>query len=338
MNPTHLNPTDHLRSFRKAQGIGLWLILLVATTGGWAKGQGVSPPAPVFHIAFSSGMFTDINVNDAKAALKAWLVNVALERHMNTDPEPWIVDGILALAALLRSNRVDAIELPVADYVTLSKEAKFDPLFVASTGGRIAEEYVVLVHRDSRIETLADLRGRHLNLYSHYRACLAQPWLDTLLVQQGLPPAAEFFREVAPNSKLTKVVLPVFFRQVDACLVTRSGFEIMNELNPQTGKQLKIIATSPGIVPAVFCFRADIPAEIKEPYVKGLRELHQHAAGQQVLTIFHREKLEEHPASCLQSALDLVETYHRLCRGTNDAQLGHEQLSLRQSGNEGAAK
>ena len=95
----------------------------------------------------------------------------------------------------------------------------------------------------------------------------------------------------------------------------------MKELNPQVGRQLKIIVTSPEVVPAVFCFRADVAAATKAPYVVGLRELHQHAAGQQVLTIFHREKLEEQPAACLQSALDLMQTYNRLCGETNHAQV-----------------
>ena len=88
----------------------------------------------------------------------------------------------------------------------------------------------------------------------------------------------------------------------------------------------------------VFCFRADVPAAIKGPYIEGLRELHQHPAGQQVLTIFHRDKLEEHPASCLQSALDMVETHRRLCEGTNQVQVTTIGAILRQDEKEGAIK
>jgi phosphonate transport system substrate-binding protein len=146
---------------------------------------------------------------------------------------------------------------------------------------------------------------------------LAQVWLDNLLVGQRLPPTAQFVRQINPASKLVQVVLPVFFGQCDACLATRSGFEIMCELNPQLNKQLKIIAQSPGIVPAIFCFRADVPDEIKGAYVAGMREMHQYIAGQQSLTMFHRDKLEEHPASCMQSAVDLVETHCRLFGESN---------------------
>ena len=123
----------------------------------------------------------------------------------------------------------------------------------------------MVVPRDSKIEKIAELQGRHLNLYAHYRACLAQVWLDNLLVGERLPPTARFFNQITSTSKLAQVVLPVFFRQCDACLVTRSGFDIMCELNPQISKQLKIITNSPAVVAGVFCFRADVPAAIKGP-------------------------------------------------------------------------
>lgn len=323
---------NHPVLLRRVLQVVLGLLLLGVMSNGRAGGQDVKPPAPMFHIAFSGSLFTDINMNDAKAALKAWFVTVAQERGMHTDPEPVIVDDLPTMAGMLRSNLLDGVEMTAAEYVTLRREARFDPLFVASSAGHITEEYVVLVRSDSKIGALGDVPGRHLNVYSQYRACLAQPWLDTLLVQKGLPPAAQFFHQITLNNKLTQVILPVFFHQSDACLVTRSGFELMCELNPQIGRQLKIIATSPEIVPAVFCFLADVPAEIKEPYVASMRELHLHVAGQQVLTIFHREKLEEQPAACLQSALDLMQTYARVC-GTN-----HLQVAAGQSAPEGAVK
>ena len=58
----------------------------------------------------------------------------------------------------------------------------------------------------------------------------------------------------------------------DACVVARTGFETMCEINPQIGKQLKVIASSPEVVPAVFCFRADYSPPFKEDLLAGLRD------------------------------------------------------------------
>jgi phosphonate transport system substrate-binding protein len=94
---------------------------------------------------------------------------------------------------------------------------------------------------------------------------------------------------------------------VDACLVTRKGFKIMEELNPQVGKQLKVLASSPALVPDGFFFRAAYPQQPLERMASELTRIHSTVAGQQVLTVFQTDCLEEHPASCLDSAIEILE-------------------------------
>jgi ABC-type phosphate/phosphonate transport system substrate-binding protein len=164
---------------------------------------------------------------------------------------------------------------------------------------------------------LADLGGRSLLIQDHSRACLAPFWLDTLLLRQGLKPAAQLADRIKRPGKLAQVVLPVFFRQVDACVVARSGFNAMVDLNPQVGRQLKIIAASPAVVPTVLCFRADFNASYKKALLEGLRTLNATPAGQQVLTIFHIARIDQQPVAALDSALELLTNYGRLCGDTN---------------------
>jgi ABC-type phosphate/phosphonate transport system substrate-binding protein len=272
-----------------------------------------------FRVGFTSNLFTDINENDAKAAVRGWAQTVAKQRNIPTDPEPSIFNGVPALLDALQVGRVDALGINILDYAALRRSIRFDPIFVTYVARRQTEQYLLLTHRDSGINGLADLRGRNVSLQHYARACLAQPWLDTLLVQNGFRPVAEFAGKISFNPKLSKTILPVFFRQVEACVATRSGFATMIELNPQLGKQLKILAASPELVPVVFCFRADYAPRFREPLLAGMRELHQTPVGQQVLTIFQTEKIEEQPASFLNSTLELIETYEELCRPRSGA-------------------
>ncbi|MDZ7582121.1 MAG: hypothetical protein U5R30_16465 [Deltaproteobacteria bacterium] len=62
----------------------------------------------------------------------------------------------------------------------------------------------------------------------------------------------------------------------------------------------------------LFCFRADYAPPFKDKIMQGLRDLHLSPAGQQVLTIFHSEKLEVRPASAFQSAIDLLDRADKL--------------------------
>jgi phosphonate transport system substrate-binding protein len=171
---------------------------------------------------------------------------------------------------------------------------------------------VLLVHRDSGIQRLGDLKGKTLNLLQHARACLGSAWLDTLLARENLDPAADFFGKIVPVLKTGKAVLPVFFHQVDACLVTRNGYETMIELNPQTGQHLKALATSPPFVPVIFSFRADYNAPVNNQIVGELSRWHLNPAGRQILTLFQTDSLEEHPISCLDSSLELLAEYRKL--------------------------
>ena len=265
-----------------------------------------------FRVGFSSTMFSDVNENDAKAAIKTWAQTVARESGIEADPDPCILTGLTDLTSALRSKKVDMVAILTEEYRALSSAVQLNSFFWGYVGGRPEAEIVLLVHRDSGIGNVEDLRGRSLITYLNPGAWFATRWLNSVLLEKGLRPTAEFLGLVSQKTRLSNVVLPVFFRQSDACLVTRTGFDTINELNPQIGKTLKILAVSPKIVPTMLCFRADYVPVCKDKILAGLRDLHLSPAGQQVLTVFRCEKLEEIPADGLQGTLDLLGHFEKL--------------------------
>ena len=150
------------------------------------------------------------------------------------------------------------------------------------------------------------MRGRRLILWDNQRSCLAAYWLDGLLAKDGQGPAATFFGSQMKETKPAKAILPVFFGQADACLVTRSSFADMTELNPQVGQQLRVLAASPEMIPAFLCFRRGYASRFRPQVETAIRTLHSNAAGKQVLMVFGCDQITRHPGSYLQSAWDLV--------------------------------
>lgn len=300
------------RLWRRGPGFPAWARFLATTVVILAMSHAFGADDDSFRVGFSSAMFSDVNENDAKASVKAWGQTIAQERGIPTDPDTRIFKDIPTLSQALHDKSVDAVGITVIEYAALSQTVRFAPIFVTYTGGRSREEYLVLVHRDSEIERLADLRGRSLTFHENSRVRLARPWLDTLLIPETGKPASEWLAKITDVPKLSKVVLPVFFHQLDACVVTRTGFETMAELNPQVGKQLKIIANSPEMVPGVFCFRADYAPKFKEDLFAGIRDLNKSVPGQQVLTVFQSDKIQEEPASCLDSAVEVLARFARI--------------------------
>ena len=301
---------------RRRSGLGfgfpVWTMLLIAAAMSLGRCQIAAQTDTGLRVGFSSAMFTDVNENDAKAAVKIWGQTVAKQRGIPTQPETHIFQSTQEILEALRSKSVDAVGITMIEYAVASREVRFDPIFVTYTGQRAREQYLVLVRNDSRVDHLADLRGRSVIFHDNSRVRLAQPWLDTLLIPETGKPAADWLGKITLCPKLSKVVLPVFFHQSDACVVFRTSFETMCELNPQIGQQLKVLVFSPEVVPAVFCFRADYAPAFKEPLFAGIRELHKSPAGLQVLTIFQSDKIEDEPASCLDGALEILARHAQL--------------------------
>lgn len=262
-----------------------------------------------FRVSFSPGMFTEVNLSDAKAAVKVWAQTIAKERGIDTDPDTAIYKDFEEMSHALQADLTDAVGMTVVEYEKLGSDTPLSPLFVTVVAGAPTEQYILLVHSDSDIDGIGKLQRRGLILLSNVRSCVAAAWLDTLLAQKGLKPAAEFFGSVTPVTKPSQAALPVFFRKSDACILTRSAYATLCELNPQIERKLKILEASVELVPAVFALRGNYHPPFKGKLLNALQTLQETPAGQQVLTVFLADRLEERPASVLQSAMDIIKRY-----------------------------
>jgi ABC-type phosphate/phosphonate transport system substrate-binding protein len=294
--------------------ISAWLLLLFAVGTVPGQSQETEPEHP-FRFAFSSALMGNANENDARAAMKVWADTLVQEGTVRGDPEVLFCLEVTDMIMALQSRRVDGLAALTSEFYLLRDKVEFNRFIFAVEAGSIFQEYVILVHADSGLTQIEDLRGRTLNVLRNSRLCLAIPWMDTLLLDKGLKPAQAFCGRITEQDKLAKTVLPVFFRQTDACLVTRKGFNTMGELNPQVIKQLRVLATSPQYVTGGFFFRRGYPRFQQDQFVNEMERVHNRPSGHQILTVFQTERLEEHPLSVLDSAIALLEIHRRLSRG-----------------------
>ena len=114
----------------------------------------------------------------------------------------------------------------------------------------------------------------------------------------------------------SKAILQVFFHQADAALVTTEAFDVACELNPQLRKDLKVLCESPALITAFFIFRPSLGLERNMEVVeKAVMDLHTTPGGRQVLTVIQSSKMEKHPISILDNAIQFVKRYQRLTKG-----------------------
>ena len=241
-----------------------------------------------------------------------WLRQVSKEHNVSVEFVPEVFQSSEQIVQSIRKGLLDAFTLTTPEYPLVSDFVDPQWLLVDDYGGDTGEEYLILVPQDSPIHSVTDLRGRNIVLLDHPGMCLAPAWLGTLLAPLGARQPEQFFASLKRESKLSNVVLPVFFRKTDAGMVTRRGFESVCELNPQVAKQVRILAISPKFVRHFMAFSKKYHARNRDELQQALLALSSTATGRQLLTMFHSRQLTTRPASCLDASLDLLRRYNRI--------------------------
>lgn len=274
----------------------------------WLAGATPDPSVPVpIRIAISENIVTDVNLNDARAAMLVWTKLITQHVNITVECSPNIFETTAELVNRVQRGQVDAVALNVVEYRQISRYLDVREV-VTSAGVAGLKQYLILVREDSGIRRLDELRGQRLIALKTPQMCVAPAWLSTQLSGAGGEP---FFRSVTTESKVSRVVLPVFFGQREACLTTKRGFDTMCELNPQVGKGLRVLTSSPAMVIFCYVFRKNYASVQRERLVKALSSLSDTAAGRQLAELFQFEQVALRDASCLASALGVLEMAER---------------------------
>ncbi|MBS1854908.1 MAG: PhnD/SsuA/transferrin family substrate-binding protein [Acidobacteria bacterium] len=289
-------------------------LLLLAGAAQLRGSDGVgSGSLPRVRVGASTSLVSaEVNENDARAAIKTWADALSQEAGIKIVYVPEILSTPAQLAQRVRQGEVEAFSAPTPEYSQVISYTDKSLVIVDQSYMTGGEEYLILVHADSGIRTLADLRGHTLIRHTNAVMSLADDWLDTLLAGSNLEPPASFFGQSTSTPKLSRAVLPVYFHQTDACLVHRRGFEIMGEMNPQLRTKLRVVATSPKVIPVVVAVHKDCPQRQKDAFRSVMVRLSDTVAGRQILTLFASRSVMAADASILGPTLELISTANRV--------------------------
>lgn len=286
---------------------------------GWGA---LAPDSPksVFRVALSASIIEgDVNANDALAAVTVWARSLGNATGLYRDSVATLYNDLKTLKKDIDNKEIDFAALGTLEYIEAEKELRVEPSLAYVQSGQLELEYLVIVRGDGPFSTLSSLRGGRIAIPRGGRHVLAPIWVDVMLMEHGFPGRESFFRETRDVQRATQAILPVFFRQIEAAVITRSAFETATTLNPQIGQSLKVLASSPGFVPLVMCTRTSWEAPEKKSYVEHALRLHETPVGLQTFHVFKVDRLVPWQPHFADSARELLRKHKQLTARESDA-------------------
>ena len=264
---------------------------------------------PDLVIGYDVRVLLDADIKDIKAATEIWIGQVAEKNGLTG--EIVLYSDFDTILKQLKDGRVDMATTTTMDYLHISEELETELAYSGIySNQKLTKRYLLIVRSDTGFVAVNDLARKKLVFPKTDDVALL--FLNTLLLRNKLPEAPGFFSSIIDKRKFSQAVLSVFFRQADACIADDEAFSIMAELNPQIGRQLKIIAASPEIVGAVSFFRKAYCAKTKAIVRNATVDLVDTAEGRQLLTMFKLADIYPLKNSDLDSFRSLLNEYRQL--------------------------
>jgi ABC-type phosphate/phosphonate transport system substrate-binding protein len=255
-----------------------------------------------FRIGYSVNSLPEIDIKDANAALEIWVKDIA--KDMGASAESRIYTDIKSLIKDFQNGKLDMGVTLTSDYLNAERELNAELAFSKVRGGKTTSKHLLLVHSDSAYYDIRDLKNKKIAILRKDES--GEGFLNSVLLKKKLPVAKKFFMGVEEKNKPSNAILSVFFKQADACITSDTSFNTMIALNPQIGKKLRVIASSPEVLETVSFFRRDYDEKYKQRVTKLSQELQDHPRGQQILILFQVDRL----VKTKKSDLDMTRIYY----------------------------
>ncbi len=288
----------------------LWVALVALGVGGSAPAAEGGEVR--LRVGYSAQAFVDVDLEEARAVTRVWSEMILARKFGEGAAETLILEDLDAMGRAFEEGRLDLAVLISDEFLRLREHVPLEPAFVTSHAGGAYHRVLLLVRRERGLGAVEDLRGKRLAVSTGQAGTIHRLWLDTLLLRGGLPPATSFFGALNAARKPSQAILATFFGQADACLVTRESFATVSELNPQVGRELVALASSPEVAAGVIVFRPGYVGASKTKMREVLETLHLDPQGEQLLRLFRMDRLVPYEEGQLDSVAALLAEQHAL--------------------------
>jgi hypothetical protein len=283
-----------------------WLFLLLFAGLGSAGAEG---PPPIVAIGFYTPVVRDFARQDVEVSLRFWIEE--LSRTLKLAYKP--VRFYESMAEIRRDMTAGNINFVVGTSVDIAQNFPVKELADGFSGYNSEPDHLLLVvRRDSGIQSPADLAGKRVVLME--RDKLSEIYLETLLLQAWGKLDWQRLAPLGYEQRSSKLAHRLFFKQADAALIYRNGYDAALALNPQIHEQLRVLEDYSLKIrsPHIGLFSAQVRPEHRSLVTEAAMKLNGTARGRQVLQIYQAENIVPTRVGDLAPFERLLETHRAL--------------------------
>lgn len=221
-------------------------------------------------------------------------------------------DSSAALALAIQNNQVNAFFGSPMEFLGSEQFLIAKPMVSGIVNKKLKGRVFLVARKESNINTLQQLKGARFSAQKLAIDDVGGLFLETLLLENKLPPAKKLFLEVKEVDTSNQALIDLFFKKTDVTLVGETEFEIAAELNPQLRLQTKVIAASEPYLIFVTAARKGLPAEEFNSIKNALLNVNNTAKGRKVLSLMKVDGFQEVSLNDLENVRALISKHQRL--------------------------
>ena len=296
----------------RSGAICLFLMILLSLKPVCSEAEQDEDNPKLFRSGFLQSVFSNIDPRDAKAVMEVHGKKIVGELKMNIIDKVVMFTSLKSMMDAVRKGELELVSIPSIEYLRVRETVPLIPAFVGTNNHGQGNNFLLITRKDSGIKSFSDLTGKSLLLPP---VAIYEPshlWLEVLLLKEGNMRRDTYFREVKESPKISKAIMAIFFKQADAAIVTRSGLEISQQLNPQVGTQLNVLAESPNLSDFVVCMNPHTSEGFRKKLSGALTRLNDSKSGKQLYVIFQTNGITPFESVYLDGLENLQREHKRL--------------------------
>ena len=256
------------------------------------------------HFGYGSDAMNKYNKKETMIAMEVWIQEI-----MQGDKDKvyfTFYDDSQKMAKEFEAAKLDMVVTYGLEFVKYFDKSQLISSVTGGSKNPQLDNFVLLVDKESSKEEFLALKNPKIAVPADEE--ISKIYVKHYFLKNTKKENIDFVNA----SKHQEAIFKLFFKNVDAALVSQKSFLFAEELNPQIGQNLKVIEYSSITSRGFAFFRKSMDEKVREKIIAKALALNSTNRGRQILDVFQTEEIIESTLDELSPIEQLYSDYKKL--------------------------